>query len=149
MSIKLPRNCFVVTTKNPKSIYALHTKTNSRIVCFKNLSSAQLCENSLAFYRNKYGKWPRRLVQNNSFNDIELLQKDRPSLLECQNLLEIQYAETKQMLDFCNTLNIGMIMCDNFDINEGALRIKGIQLEESILSNDEKIKIIETMYEIS
>lgn len=149
MQSRLPPNCYVVTTKNPKSLYALHTKTNTRIICFKEIHQASRCEQSLALYRNKYGKWPRRLIQNNTFNDIELKESERPPLSFCKNLLEIQYTDTKQILDMCNYFGIGLIMCEDYDIVHGSLHIKGTQIHDTQIDCENRKNLLESVYEES
>ena len=146
VNIRLPKNCYVVTTKNPKSLYALHTKTSSRVLCFKHISEAVRCERSLALYRNKYGKWPRRLIKNNSFNDVELSASERPSLQECENLLEIQYAETEDIIQLCSFFAIGLIMCEKFEVDAGKLHIKGTNIDEFEPELETKKQILESVY---
>lgn len=145
-TVHLPKNCYVVTTKKPKSLYALHTKTSSRVLCFKHISEATRCERTLVLYRNKYGKWPRRLIQNNTFNDVELSASERPSLQECKNLLEIQYAETQDIVQLCSTFAIGLIMCEKFEVGGGKLHIKGTNVHEFEPELETKKQILEGVY---
>lgn len=147
MTIKLPQHCYVVTTKQPKSLYALHTSTSTRLICFKDIAQAERCEYSLAKYRNKYGKWPRRLMQGNKFDDIEILEKEKTTLAQCAELLEIQYAETESIIDMCNFFSIGLIMCQTFEVVDGKLLIRGVQIHETKLEVDEQRKILENILE--
>ena len=146
-SIKLPQHCYVVTTKKPKSLYALHTKNSTRLICFKDIKQAERCEYSLAKYRNKYGKWPRRFMQGNTFDDVEVLKTQRSTLAQCANLLEIQYAETESIIDMCNFFSIGLIMCQTFEVVDGKLLIRGVQIHEPNLQIDDQRKILENILE--
>ena len=147
MNIKLPQHCYVVTTKKPKSLYALHTKDSTRLICFQNIRQAERCEYSLAKYRTKYGKWPQRLMQGNTFDDV-VLEDIRESLKQCSELLEIQYAETKSIIELCTFFSIGLIMCQSFEVVDGKLLIRGVQVHESTLELDDRRKILENILEI-
>ena len=143
MSITLPQHCFVVATKKPQSLYALHTPTSTRVICFKDIKQAERCKYSLVNYRSKYGKWPERLIQGNTFNDVAV--EDRESFSQCAELLEIQYAETQSIIDLCNLCSIGLIMCQTFEVVDGKLLIRGVQIHEPELIVEDQRKILENI----
>ena len=64
------------------------------------------------------------------FDDSLLELKERPTIEYAQSLLEIQYADTKSLLELCTFFSIGLIMCDNFTITNGQIHISGSQVND-------------------
>lgn len=119
-------NCFVIVKKDPHSIFGISTTRCTKLLSFHRKTDATKCTNMMANYKKKYGYWP--VIHNAKIRHISRknTQKSLDTILQ---EIEIQYAETDELVAFCNMHNIGMIFCEEFSVEDSNLHFKGTQFE--------------------
>ena len=142
----IPSKLFLVTTKDPVTIFGMHTKNKTHIVGFKNRKDAVKCKYSMAKYRKSYGIWPQRFLANHTNHDSLVSSEISDNLSTCFNLMKINYTNTKELIDHCHMTNCEIIVCDELIFGEKQISVKGIQIHVQEPSIDIITQLLEQTY---
>jgi hypothetical protein len=135
---------FVLNFKNTNSIYGIHYAGSTKIIGFSTTQEAHKCKKALAYYKYKYGKWP--LYVKNSIKSESIESKD--SLMTIYNTIDINYAHTQSLIDFCTINNIGAVFCESFELVDSSFHLQGVKIEPPN-NYDIYLSSLEKVYETS
>jgi hypothetical protein len=130
--MSIPKECFLIVNKSTHSIFGIHTSKTTKLISFVKKPDATKCINMIAKFKKHHGIWP--LIKNQK---IIISQSKNPkknevsseSLSAILQEMEIQYADTDDLIGLCNMQNIGMVFCNDFIIDSSNMHFKGCQFE--------------------
>ena len=119
----MEHKCFILSLRNPKSVYGIHYNNGTKVLGFNSKSEAIKCKRAISYYRFKYGYWPlqKQLVKQQDQN--------KHTLTDIYNMVELSYTDSSTVVNFCAMQNVGAIFCESFNIEDSSFHIKGSQME--------------------
>lgn len=120
----LHANHFILTLHNTKSIYGIHYNNTTKLLGFTTMKEAEKCKKAIVYYKYKYGNWPLYIKDS-----ISIPSKGNTSLQKIYNSVNIDYIDTEPMIEYCTLQNLGMILCDSFELEDGQFHIQGKKFE--------------------
>jgi hypothetical protein len=115
---------FVLSLQNTKSVYGIHYYNSTKLLGFTTMKQAEKCKKAIVYYKHKYGNWPLYIKDSISEHSNKNM-----SLQTIYNSVDINYANTESMIEFCTLQNLGIIFCNSFELENSEFRIQGKQIE--------------------
>lgn len=100
-------------------------KSPPRILTFKEREQADKCKDYISFYRKKYGKWPGIDMTRGVETVHRPGKKDHR---DPRRLSSIEYMEHDELMEMCQTFNIGFLECLDFQ------HIPGIRKDQFLIN---------------
>ena len=149
-SIIFPMNGYILTTK--KTMYAIHDKNRTKLLCFKDKRNANVCRLNIAKYKYRFGKWPSRILEESNIEESKeewkwtIPKNERIKLREIYNELEIDKVQTKDMEQFCILNDMSLLLCNRYIINNNKVKIDGFEIENTEIDYNAQINKFNYIY---
>jgi len=133
-TVTIPKKSFILTTN--KTMYAVHVKNKTKLLCFMSPKLATKCRVKAAQYKHRFGKWPNRILDDSHYIDKLLPREERESFKNIfLNDLDISEVETEHMYNYCVMNNMSLLICEYIKYEETLhsanqkFHIKGTELD--------------------
>jgi len=133
-TVTIPKKSYVLTTN--KTMYAVHVKSKTKLICFMTPKMATKCRVKAAQYKHRFGKWPNRILDRAAYVDELLPKDDRKSFKSIfLDELDISEVETSEMYHYCVMNNMSLLICEyikyeeSLHMNSQKFHIKGTELD--------------------
>jgi len=147
-AVTFPMNGYILTTK--KTMYAIHVKDRTKILCFKDKKIANVCRLNAAKYKHRFGNWPDRTIDNSNsvFEKEDLLPKEKRMKLSdiYHGELIIDEVQTNDMQNYCMFNNMSLLLCNKYVAQNNKIHIEGIELNNNEIDFDAQINRFNYIY---